>query len=529
MIKLIDKQKIIIMHTNEGKSQRQISRELKVDRKTIRRYLREYNKKKNELLKTKDSGKNSILIPDICSKPKYNSSSRKKIKLTDEIISKIKFYLYENSQKRATGRSKQIKAKIDIYEVLIEDGHDIGYTTVCNAIRELHREEKEAYIRQQYMPGKVAEFDWGQVKLRIAGKIVAFEMSAFTAAKSNYRFADIYYNQKTESFLDAHTNFFEDVGGVYSEIVYDNTKVAVAKFVGRNYKKPTDELLKLSIYYNFKFRFCNVGKANEKGHVEKSVEFIRRKVFSKRDEFNSYEEAREYLKKELSKLNLRPQTLQNGKSAMDILFLERPYLLPKPPKYDAARIAERRVNKYSCINESSCYYSVPDDLVGEFVLIKIYTDKILCYHKEVLVAKHKRLYGRNQWKVDISHFTKTLARKPGAIASSVALSQMEPKLLNIYNKYYIGDEKSFIELIELISKVGIDKVEAAISELEKLNIKTVTTDKIVTICQRVDFPMDDKIIKYDSEIEKASRQTLNLYGKLLNEDILVLSEVKINE
>ena len=57
-------------------------------------------------------------------------------------------------------------------------------------------------------------------------------MSAFTAAKSNYRFADIYYSQKTESFLDAHANFFEDVGGVYSQIVYDNTKVAVAKFVG---------------------------------------------------------------------------------------------------------------------------------------------------------------------------------------------------------------------------------------------------------------------------------------------------------
>jgi len=50
-------------------------------------------------------------------------------------------------------------------------------------------------------------------------------MSAFAAAKSNYRDADIYYSQKTESFLDAHANFFENVGGVYSEIVYDNTKV----------------------------------------------------------------------------------------------------------------------------------------------------------------------------------------------------------------------------------------------------------------------------------------------------------------
>lgn len=224
MIKLIDKQRIIIMHTNEGKSQRQISRELGIDRKTIRRYLREYDKKKNELLNSKTK-ENVVLASDICNKPKYNSSLRKKLKLTDEIISKIKFYLDENNKKRATGRSKQQKAKIDIWQALIDDSYDIGYTTICNAIRDIEREEKEAYIRAEYTPGKIAEFDWGQVKLIIAGKLETFEMSAFAAAKSNYRDADIYYSQKTESFLDAHANFFENVGGVYSEIVYDNTKV----------------------------------------------------------------------------------------------------------------------------------------------------------------------------------------------------------------------------------------------------------------------------------------------------------------
>ncbi len=57
------------------------------------------------------------------------------------------------------------------------------------------------------MPGKVAEFDWGQVKLIIAGKLTVFEMSAFTAAKSNYRFADIYYSQKTESFFKCPCKF----------------------------------------------------------------------------------------------------------------------------------------------------------------------------------------------------------------------------------------------------------------------------------------------------------------------------------
>ena len=106
MIGLIDKQKIIISYYREGKTQRQIKRETGVNRKTIRKYIREYEEKKNILIGSKSSD-NTELIADIVEKPKYDTGSRYKIKLTDEIISRIKFYLKENEEKRATGRSKQ--------------------------------------------------------------------------------------------------------------------------------------------------------------------------------------------------------------------------------------------------------------------------------------------------------------------------------------------------------------------------------------------------------------------------------------
>jgi len=49
MIKLIEKQKIIISHYREGKSQRQIERELGINRKTIRKYIKDYQRKKLSL------------------------------------------------------------------------------------------------------------------------------------------------------------------------------------------------------------------------------------------------------------------------------------------------------------------------------------------------------------------------------------------------------------------------------------------------------------------------------------------------
>jgi len=248
MIGLIDKQRVIISYYRENKTQRQIARETGINRKTIRRYIREYEKKKNILLSSKGSD-SSELIADIVEKPKYDTSSRYKVKLTDEIISRIKFYLKQNEEKRATGRSKQQKKKIDISEALKDEGFDIGYTTVCNAITNIDRKQKEAYIRQEYAPGESAEFDWGELKLIIAGKLKVFQMSVFTTAKGDYRYGDIYYSQKTECFLDTHANFFSEVGGSYKEMVYDNNRVVIARFVGRYEKEPTEELLKLSLYY----------------------------------------------------------------------------------------------------------------------------------------------------------------------------------------------------------------------------------------------------------------------------------------
>jgi len=45
--------------------------------------------------------------------------------------------------------------------------------------------------------------------------------------------------KRFQNFLHLHAEFFESAGGVYKEIVYDNLKSAVAKFVGKNFKKPT--------------------------------------------------------------------------------------------------------------------------------------------------------------------------------------------------------------------------------------------------------------------------------------------------
>jgi len=166
MLKMNTKQEIILRYYRDGHSQRRISREIGICRKTVKKYLVEYEKERNK--EPPKQGALTALNNSILQSPKYDSSTRKKRRLTQELAEQIDKYLLGNKEKRRNGRRKQILKKIDIWEALKAAGYQIGYTTVCNYIRS-QQNNKETYIRQAYEPCGVCEFDWGEVKLKIGG------------------------------------------------------------------------------------------------------------------------------------------------------------------------------------------------------------------------------------------------------------------------------------------------------------------------------------------------------------------------
>lgn len=512
-----DKQKIILQHINGG-SLRQISETTGLHRKTVTRCIKQYDRQRHNSLKC---GKPEVgeIIDEIVKAPVYNSSSRKKRKLTDEIIEKIKLFLESNRQKRVLGQRKQQMKKIDIYEALIKAGFDIGYTTVCNLIKEIENSGNEAFVKQKYEPGEVCEFDWGEVKIFTNDKLEKYQMSVFTSAVGNFRYSRLFKKQDTQSFQQSHAYFHEKIGGSYKTMVYDNMRVAVKKFVGRTEKEPTEGLLKLSLYYNFDFRFCNVRKGNEKGHVEKSVEYIRRKAFSEIDHFETEEAANIYLEKICDQLNAKPQIGNDNKTALEILEFERPYLLPRLPFFECAIIEQSRVDKYSTVSIETCHYSLPEQFVGKMVTAKIYPAKIIFSYDDKNICEHTRIVGFHKWVINIDHYTTTLKRKPGALHGSLALDQMDEKLKNIYQEHYSTKPKDFIELIEYLknSSLSIQQVEFAITTLLKTAQQEITTDKIKIICEKKDT---EKAPINDRELENECIFQLTRIQNLLTADVV---------
>lgn len=188
----------------ENKSQRAIAKEMKISRTTVRKYIKDYESKCEEvekLAKSNDTAQHDTLnfVGELVSTPKYDTTSRTRIKLTDEVIEKIVELINENEKNRLLGRSKQLMKKIDIHEKIVSLGFDISYTTICNYLRENH-DKKEAFIRQEYGFGETLEFDWGEVKLTIAGKPVTLQMGLLTTAKGSNHYARLYQNQKWRIF-----------------------------------------------------------------------------------------------------------------------------------------------------------------------------------------------------------------------------------------------------------------------------------------------------------------------------------------
>lgn len=109
-------------------------------------------------------------------------------------------------------------------------------------------------------------------------------------------------------------------------------RVAVRKFVGLTEKEPTTALTELSIYYGFKYRFCNICSGNEKGHVERSIEHVRRKVFSgpECDKFDSLAEANKFLFRECMKLNVK--AIYDNSVPAETFEIEKQFLLSENPK-----------------------------------------------------------------------------------------------------------------------------------------------------------------------------------------------------
>lgn len=439
MLDQLEKNTILTLY-KKGYPKTEIAKIVGRSRKTVIKYIKEDEDLNRELLEQEEGSVEYHAIMDkIALKPQSKAANKKKkrTKYTEEVRQAIEEILEDEERKNKTyGESHKLKRTAkDIHQILEERGFDISYGTVCLRLRERRLEKaKKVYIKQEYELGERCEYDYGERTITIGGRKKKVYIAVICSAANNYRDFYVYNNQKKEVFIDSLVRFFKRVG-VYRQVVFDNMKNVVKRFVGKNERELSETILSLSNYYGFEIVLTNPYSGNEKGSVEASVKKTAHDLFANKDEFESWEELIEHVREVKEQMN------KDIDIEAEIACLDT----SKPP-YEAAVINERRVNKYGFIRDEKNDYSVPERYVGAIVTVKRYPHSVEIFFKGKLISRHNRIDGENESSVKLEHYLETMLRKPGALANSTALGQL-PKLKSLFKSNYSDNPREFLEIL----------------------------------------------------------------------------------
>ena len=217
----------------ERMSVHEASRVFGVDRKTVRKML-------------------SFSVP-----PGYRRSApprRPKLDPFKRIIDRI----LEDDR---TSHHKQRHTAKRIFDRLRDEyGFTGGYTIVKDCVRERRLRSREVFVPLVHSPGH-AQADFGEAMAVIGGALRKIHFLAFDLPHSDGCFVAAYPAETTEAFCDGHNAAFAFFGGVPRSILYDNTKLAVARILGDGKRQRTRVFTELQSHYLFEDRFGRPGKA----------------------------------------------------------------------------------------------------------------------------------------------------------------------------------------------------------------------------------------------------------------------------
>ena len=172
---------------------------------------------------------------------------------------------------------------------------------------------------------------------------------ATSAGDSSQDFEVGYPAETTEAFCDGHVRAFAFFGGVPQSILYDNTRIAVARILGDGKRQRTRVFAELQSHYLFEDRFGRPDKGNDKGKVEGLVGYARRNFLVPIPVFESFEALNAYL---LECCRRRQAERLRGREGTIGERLERDlaaFQTPLPPPYDACEKVATTVSSLSLV------------------------------------------------------------------------------------------------------------------------------------------------------------------------------------
>ena len=369
-----------------------------------------------------------------------------------------------------------------------ECGFDGGYTTVKDYVRENRRQTREMFVPLSHAPGH-AQCDFGEALVAIGGVERKAHCFVIDLPHSDGCFVRAFPAETTEAFLDGLVSAFSFLGGVPRSILYDNTKLAVAKILGDGRRQRTRAFTELQSHYLFEDRFGRPGKGNDKGKAEGLVGYARRNFLVPVPSFESFDALNAYLERrclERTDARLRGHTETVGQR------MERDLdaLLPLPPAaYDACEKQAGRVSSLSLVRYRTNDYSVPVAYGYRDVLVRGYVDEVVIGCGSEVIARHIRSYERDDFVYDPIQYLPLLERKSGALDQAAPLQGWalpeEFGTLRRLLESRMGrrGKREYVQVLRLLETFSQQEVAAAAKDALRLGAISFDAVKHLVLCR----------------------------------------------
>jgi transposase len=453
-----------------GRSIKEIVRELRVSRNTVRKVLR--------------SGATSFEYErEVQPRPKLGRWR----KALDEIL-----------LANANRSSRERLTLIRVFEALREQGYEGGYDAVRRYARSWHREHSPAtaaaFVPLSFAAGEAYQFDWSHEVVLINGTTVMVKVAHMRLCHSRMLFVRAYPRESQEMVFDAHDRAFAFFKGSCRRGIYDNMKTAVeAIFIGKQ-RAYNRRFLQMCSHHLVDPVACTPASGWEKGQVENQVGLVRERFFTPRLRVRSYEELNAWLLDQaIAYAKAHPHPEFPDRTVWQVFEAERPSLVPYAGRFDGFHALPASVSKTCLVRFDNNKYSVTASAVGRPVEIRAYADRIELRQDGRLVGEHARSFGRNETIFDPWHYVPVLARKPGALRNGApfkdwvlpaALERVRRKLATVHD----GD-RQMVDILTTVLSDGLPAVEAACAEALRENVHSADVILNILARQRAVMPL----------------------------------------
>ncbi len=429
-------------HFVQGKTIREIARDLRLSRNTVRKVLR---------------------------------SAETAFSYGREVQPRPKLGRWTEDLDRLLGTNRDAPARerltlIRVFEELRALGYEGGYDAVRRYARRWGEERASAtasaFVPLTFAPGEAYQFDWSHEIVVIDGATTTVKVAHVRLCYSRMMFVRAYPRETQEMVFDAHERAFAFFKGACTRGIYDNMKTAVeAIFIGKD-RRYNRRFLQMCSHHLVDPVACTPASGWEKGQVENQVGLVRERFFTPRLRFKSYDELNGWLlDKCVAYARAHPHPERSDQTVWEAFEEERPKLIAYRGRFDGFHALPASVSKTCLVRFDNNRYSVNAGAVGRPVDIHAYADRIVIRQDGRVVGEHPRKYGRGETAYDPWHYVPVLARKPGALRNGAPFKDwVLPAALDRVRRKLGGSNDGDRQMVKILAAVltdGLPAVEAA--------------------------------------------------------------------